>query len=1309
MSSTPATSSSIPAAFEALEPRLLLDANWAGQWFFTGYDVTSDESTREMLEMEPWSTTFQITEQAGGGYNLVAAGRGPLRHTLTERADILGHDYDGGDLDGGNSYVQDGTRILPITDEVALFVYAQGKYASSDMWDFWDATASIGLMTRQAIAPTQMPWEGDYALTEIVAECETQYSDAPGLNFHYNELDVTVTDAGGGTYEARQTGQEGEPEKVMTESGNALIEHDIEETDNYREEKSFTFRGPDGMLYHLGAYTSSNREKSEIWLTEHYAAVLQSQGYQAPAPDLTGEVQTAHLPTSSLAGDRLLVPVTVTNGGNEIAIARGSIDLYLSTDGELDEGDALVASADNLPLVFRPGQSRTYRFWANLPDSQAHGEYRILADIDSGNDLPESNEPNHLAFGPDWVAIDEAQRDLTAEIGTGRVPASVVSGDRSLLVLPVTLTNEGNVPIERGQWIDVGYYARPVGAAGEADDVLIDTQSIPHASGLRPGQARQVRAVLTLPAGLADGEYEIVTKIDTGDDVEESDETNNQAVSEQTVEVALGYVDLTASLHPRSRIPASVVSGDNTPIIVLVGVTNEGNIRVPRGETVDIGIYARPEDGGDDILLDTIEDRPVTFLAPQRTLWSAARVTLPAELEGNYRIVTVIDADGALESGEDGGNNQAVSEQVIEAAEGYVDLTVDIHDRARIPASVVSGDNSRLVLPVLISNEGNVPVERGQWMDVGFYARPVGAEGEGDDIELRTLALPHASGLRPGQTRGAAAVLTLPAGLGDGEYDIITRVDVADDIDEKDETNNQAVADQRVEVAMGYVDLTATIHERSRIPASIVSGQPTPIILLVGVTNEGNIRAGRGETVGIHVYARPEGGGEDILVHTIENRPVTYLAPQRTIWSVARVTLPAELEGDYRLVAEVAAEGDLEAGEDAGNNQAVSEQVIEVAEGYVDLIADVPGRFALPQTLVEGDPMPQLLVAELTNAGNIRLPLGQRVDVGLALRPVNDAGEPTGDDIAIDTIDGAVVSFLAPGRSRLAVSRFVLPSGVEPGTYEWVVTADVGDDLDEKFEDNNETAAPMEVGEYEFPWAGTWLYTGTAIEAEPYQEPDIEGERSVVRIESAGEGQFHLHPPDSEEPVLLTPDGDALVAETSYEDDGEDVQTRIILQPIGRQSVLVNYAEGAYDGQGLNWSFGTLGIARRGGFAPNRQPLDGTYDAEVWSTWIDRVYPEDIEVEHDIETMEFRMRGANIEVWDGDTDSWQTFVRRGRRWELEQQGWDDEGEYRSGGIHLYPGPGDTYYAVGFDAWFEDASMETLYGFDYFSAIITPQV
>jgi hypothetical protein len=96
-------------------------------------------------------------------------------------------------------------------------------------------------------------------------------------------------------------------------------------------------------------------------------------------------------------------------------------------------------------------------------------------------------------------------------------------------------------------------------------------------------------------------------------------------------------------------------------------------------------------------------------------------------------------------------------------------------------------------------------------------------------------------------------------------------------------------------------------------------------------------------------------------------------------------------------------------------------------------------------------------------------------------------------------------------------------------------------------------------------------------------------------------------------------------------------------------------------------------------------------------------------VEHDIEPSEFRMRGANIQMWDGDTDSWQTFVRRARRWELEQEGWDDDGEYRSGGIHLYPGPGDTYYAVGFDAWFEDASMETLYGFDYFSAIITPQV
>jgi len=113
-------------------------------------------------------------------------------------------------------------------------------------------------------------------------------------------------------------------------------------------------------------------------------------------PDLTGEFGKVKLPETIAPNDKGEVQVTVTNQGDHRVRESLKISLFASTDSILDSNDQLLDSLKYPVVNILPDRSRTFTLDFTTPECVAPGAYYLLANIDPGNAIAESNENNNL-------------------------------------------------------------------------------------------------------------------------------------------------------------------------------------------------------------------------------------------------------------------------------------------------------------------------------------------------------------------------------------------------------------------------------------------------------------------------------------------------------------------------------------------------------------------------------------------------------------------------------------------------------------------------------------------------------------------------------------------------------------------------------------------------------------------------------------------------------------------------------------------------------------------------------------------------
>ncbi len=148
-------------------------------------------------------------------------------------------------------------------------------------------------------------------------------------------------------------------------------------------------------------------------------------------PDLVGSFGTINLPTTVDFGAQGSAQVIVTNQGQGIASGPSTVNLYISTDGQIDSNDALLTSVST-NLNLNAGQSVTLDLTYNNNTSViAPGAYFLIAQVDANNQIAEQLETNNvtskLVSGLntnaviDWnaIALNAVQAEGKAGRGVG--------------------------------------------------------------------------------------------------------------------------------------------------------------------------------------------------------------------------------------------------------------------------------------------------------------------------------------------------------------------------------------------------------------------------------------------------------------------------------------------------------------------------------------------------------------------------------------------------------------------------------------------------------------------------------------------------------------------------------------------------------------------------------------------------------------------------------------------------------------------------------------------------------------------------
>jgi hypothetical protein len=165
-----------------------------------------------------------------------------------------------------------------------------------------------------------------------------------------------------------------------------------------------------------------------------------------------------------------------------------------------------------------PDEIQTAYYSVTAFDVYAYG----IGSIASGDIAAESGVLLNLA-----ELADISLPDLQGEFRRLRFRSPLSSGDR--VRTQINVTNIGNTATAFKQVIDIEILLRPCDVG---DDIYITTMYDKSVSNLASGRSKKYNVSLNLPEVPEGGEYQLVARIDSSDDMVELNETNNEALSE---------------------------------------------------------------------------------------------------------------------------------------------------------------------------------------------------------------------------------------------------------------------------------------------------------------------------------------------------------------------------------------------------------------------------------------------------------------------------------------------------------------------------------------------------------------------------------------------------------------------------------------------------------------------------------------------------------------------------------------------------------------------------------------------------------
>ncbi len=293
------------------------------------------------------------------------------------------------------------------------------------------------------------------------------------------------------------------------------------------------------------------------------------------------------------------------------------------------------------------------------------GEARIFAVIDAGSVVSEANEQNNRLERLIQVEFQKPPADLIVD----GITASGPVGRGAVLPLTFRVRNDGTAQTAQDQWSDQVYLSTDSTLGG--GDRLLGT--LTRNGVLDSGASYSVAPTLLIPTNLPLGEYFVIVRTDSGNQVDEpTAEDNNVLASASAItiiaaplpDLVIASVSPVAGSTPRSGEPLSLEwTGRNAGNLAASGKWRDR-------------VYLSKDNAlsNEDVLLGEVEqDRT---LAPNATYTGSLTRTLPEGIQGEYFLIAVPDATNTIAEGDGETTGRLVSSPFQVALYPYADLTV---------------------------------------------------------------------------------------------------------------------------------------------------------------------------------------------------------------------------------------------------------------------------------------------------------------------------------------------------------------------------------------------------------------------------------------------------------------------------------------------------------------------------------------------------------------------------------------------------------------------------------------------------------
>ena len=482
-------------------------------------------------------------------------------------------------------------------------------------------------------------------------------------------------------------------------------------------------------------------------------------------PDL--QVASVTNPATGNAGQTIPVTFTVTNRGIGPTIEGSWSDtIYLSSSATFNTGTTTALASFTHTGDLAVGATYTDTESVTLP-ATAQGTYYVFVMTDSSNQVNEcSNENNNV--GGSAVSIIVANQLPDLQINAIVAPPSAQVGQT--ISLQWTGANNGQAAAKNPAWND-GVYLTP---ASGGNAIRLATALI--SGPLAIGGTYSAQAQITIPPSTAPGSYLLSVTADADNFVYEGAyENNNTAIAPITIAAPNDDLQVTAVTAPTDAISGQTMSVSWT-------VKNAGTQPTPAAGWTDYVLLSRDQnfDASDTIVGYAVHS---SVLAPGATYTQNLNVTIPLGFSGPFYVFVYTDWKNAVAESNEFNNVTIAPNATNVTLPPPTDLVV-----LPITPPATAAPGEPVTLNWTVKNQG-AQTALGRWTDAVYFSK----KSYWDITATLVGRVDHVGNLAGGATYNGTLTTELPA-VTPGNYYVIVRTDVRNQVVETDETNNTTVA-----------------------------------------------------------------------------------------------------------------------------------------------------------------------------------------------------------------------------------------------------------------------------------------------------------------------------------------------------------------------------------------------------------------------------------------------------------------------------------------------------------------------------------